>query len=196
MIVKFARVMVWSRRATISPPFTRSPSRTRSSPTTPPVGCCTFLTFESTTTVPDAISAPASLVVPAQPPTAPTRTAKTNMPARILRRIDRRVDDCSFGMLSAPGFGNYPEWAWRRLSMQHLGKDFIFRAEGHGSAFPHRQNQVHSGDCGRSVRYHDRYAPAGADAENGLGQSRVPFRIQIGIRFVQNHQERIAIERA
>ena len=38
----------------------------------PPVGCCTFLTFDSTTTVPGAITAPASSLVAAQPPMPPT----------------------------------------------------------------------------------------------------------------------------
>src|SRR5258705_454930 len=42
----------------MSPAMTLSPSRTRSSPTTPPVGCCTFLTLESTTSTPCPMTAP------------------------------------------------------------------------------------------------------------------------------------------
>ena len=57
-IARLARVTVSSSRTTMSPALTRSPSRTRSSPTTPPVGCCTFLTLESTTIEPGAITAP------------------------------------------------------------------------------------------------------------------------------------------
>ena len=38
--------------------------RPLSSPTTPPVGCCTFLTLDSTTSVPGAITAPDITVVP------------------------------------------------------------------------------------------------------------------------------------
>ena len=45
-IARFACVIVSSSRTTMSPACTLSPSRTRSSPTTPPVGCWTFLTFE------------------------------------------------------------------------------------------------------------------------------------------------------
>ena len=43
---RLARVCVSSSRISTSPAWTRSPSRTRSSPTTPPVGCCTFLTSD------------------------------------------------------------------------------------------------------------------------------------------------------
>jgi hypothetical protein len=48
IIARFALVCVSSSRTTISPRLTGSPSRTRNSPTTPPVGCWTFFTFEST----------------------------------------------------------------------------------------------------------------------------------------------------
>ena len=84
----------------------------------------------------------------------------------------------ALALLSAPKFGNYLERARRRrLSVQHPRKDFIFWAEGHRTSLLHRQNQVHSGGCGRAVRNHDRDATAGADAENGLGRSRIPFRM-------------------
>ena len=72
----------------MSPAFTRSPSRTRSSPTTPPVGCCTFLTFESTTIEPCAISAPEISAVDAQPPTPIARNATITTPAKMWRRIE------------------------------------------------------------------------------------------------------------
>src|SRR5262245_24087143 len=85
--------MVGSSRATTSPARTRSPSRTRSSPMTPPVGCCTFFTLESTTIWPAAIRAPESLVVLAQPPTPPASRANTMSPASTLRRMDRRVGE-------------------------------------------------------------------------------------------------------
>src|SRR5271165_900471 len=196
MIARFAWVTVGSRRATMSPPLTRSPSRTRSSPTTPPVGCCTFLTFESTTTDPDAMSAPESWVVPAQPPTAATRMPKTVSPARMLRRIDRRVGVDLARTLCAPGFRDDLERPRRLLAMQHLGEDFVFRAERHRSTFLHGQEEIDPGDGARAVGNHDCDAAAGADAENRLRQGGVAFGIEIGVRLVQNHQERVAIERA
>jgi hypothetical protein len=53
-IARLTRVMVSSSRSTTSPLRTRAPSRTSNSPTIPPVRCCTFLTFESTTMDPGA----------------------------------------------------------------------------------------------------------------------------------------------
>jgi hypothetical protein len=58
-MARLARVIVSSSWTRMSPAFTRSPSWTLSLPTTPPVGCWTFFTFESTTTEPCAIRAPA-----------------------------------------------------------------------------------------------------------------------------------------
>jgi hypothetical protein len=67
-------VTVSSRRSTICPSSTSLPPLTRISPTTPPVGCCTFLMFDSTTIVPGAITAPANWLVAAQPPTPKIRS--------------------------------------------------------------------------------------------------------------------------
>ena len=75
----------------MSPALTTSPSRTRTSPTTPPVGCCTFLTLESTTTDPGAISAPEIGTVEAQPPKPPASTSTTTRPAIRCSRIERRA---------------------------------------------------------------------------------------------------------
>ena len=80
-IARLARVMVSSSRTTTSPAFTWSPSRTRISPTTPPVGCWTFLTLVSTTSVPGAITAPANSVVAAQPPMPPTSRTTAATPS-------------------------------------------------------------------------------------------------------------------
>src|SRR6202035_2703950 len=121
MMARVARVTVSSRRITTSPLLTRLPSRTRSSPTTPPVGCCTFLTLESTTTLPEAMSAPESAVVPAQPPTPPASSTKTARPASALRRMDRRVGEEVLDTLGTPGFRYDFEWRpRRRLAMGHF----------------------------------------------------------------------------
>ena len=87
-IARLACVCVSSSRMTMSPALTLSPSRTRSSPTTPPVGCCTFLTLVSTTSWPCAITAPGISVVEAQPPMPPTSSTTTTRPARRWRRMD------------------------------------------------------------------------------------------------------------
>src|SRR5262245_560765 len=181
---------------TISPALTRSPSRTRSSPTTPPVGCCTFLTFESTTTEPGAISAPESLAVPIQPPTPTARTTKTVKPARTWRRMDCRVAAAGGFKLSAPRVRNHSQRGSRRLSLQYFRKHVVSRTGGDNRPLLHCKKQIDPGDRARSVRDHDHDAAAGAHAENGLGQCRVAFGIQIGIRLVKNNQEGIAIERA
>ena len=60
--------------------------RTSSSPTTPPVGCWTFLTLLSTTSLPDAITAPESSVAAAQPPTPTTSNAAAMKPMASGRR--------------------------------------------------------------------------------------------------------------
>jgi hypothetical protein len=70
-MARLARMTVSSSRITTSPSRTLLPSRTRNSPTIPPVRCWTFFTLESTTTDPEAITAPASSVVAAQPPRPP-----------------------------------------------------------------------------------------------------------------------------
>src|SRR5829696_9150057 len=103
-MARFACVMVSSSRTTISPALTLSPSRARNSPTTPPVGCCTFLTFESTTRLPGAITAPDSSVVAASPPTPPARSATTARPPSRWLRIDRCAGDCALLTLSLLGF--------------------------------------------------------------------------------------------
>jgi hypothetical protein len=56
------------------PAATTLPSRTCSSPTTPPVGCWTFLTSLRTTSWPAEITAPENSVVAAQPPKPSTST--------------------------------------------------------------------------------------------------------------------------
>ena len=79
-MARLALTTVSSSRTTMSPALTISPSRTLTSPTTPPVGCCTFLTLESTTTEPGAISAPEICTVEAQPPNPPASTSISARP--------------------------------------------------------------------------------------------------------------------
>src|SRR6266702_8449953 len=102
----------------MSPALTWLPSRTLISPTTPPVGCCTFLVVVSTTSWPGATTAPEISVVAAHPPTPTTRNALTDTPARAWRLRDlvtcfsnmgnsyyrgrlRIVDGCAIGIYRA-----------------------------------------------------------------------------------------------
>jgi hypothetical protein len=87
-MARFALVTVSSSRTTMSPALTTSPSRARTSPTTPPVGCCTFLTLDSTTIWPGAISAPEICTVDAQPPRPTTRTSTIPRPSIRWNLID------------------------------------------------------------------------------------------------------------
>src|SRR5262249_2245784 len=87
---------------TTSPAFTRTPSRTRSSLTTPPVGCCTFLTFVSTTMEPDATTGPDSSVVVAQPPRPPATRSAMVIAAKTWRRIERLAPLAFVVMASSP----------------------------------------------------------------------------------------------
>jgi len=82
---------VSSRRTSTSPSWTTLPSFTNISFTTPPLGCCTFLTLDSTITLPLAITAPASSLVAAQPPNPATNATTMASPAMLSRRIAGRA---------------------------------------------------------------------------------------------------------
>src|SRR5262245_56964056 len=64
------------------------PSCTFKAPTMPPVGCCTFLTFESTTIEPCAISAPEIFVTAVHPPKPRKMATSPAPPTSECRRID------------------------------------------------------------------------------------------------------------
>ena len=88
---RLARVTVSSKRTRMSPARTSAPSRTRSSLTTPPVGCWSFFTLESTTSEPGAITAPATSVVAAQPPIPNASRLATAVPPMRDRCMERQV---------------------------------------------------------------------------------------------------------
>src|SRR5215207_5647339 len=175
-IARFACVIVSSSRTTMSPACTLSPSRTRSSPTTPPVGCWTFLTFESTTRLPGAITAPDSSVVAASPPTPPARSATTARPPSSWLRIDRCAGACR--------------------AAEHLVQHLVLRSEGLGFPIRHHQNEIDAGERARAVRDHHDDAAAGARAQDRLGQRLLSLGVEVGVRLVKHEQERVAVERA
>src|SRR6266852_5031638 len=140
-IARLALVTVSSSRITTSPALTRSPSCTRTSPTMPPVRCCTFLMFESTTTDPLAMTAPANCVVDAHPPTPPASSATTATPAKRWRRIERREAAASFCIDRSSDIRNHLQGPQRqsRLMSYHLGRDLILGPKGLRASLIHHQ---------------------------------------------------------
>src|SRR5437763_10151670 len=104
----------------------------------PPVRCCTFLMFESTTTDPPAITAPANCVVDAHPPTPPASSATTATPAAKCRRIERRE---AVLIVFASGIGHHLQRPQLRNSFasHHLGRDLILGSEGLRASLIHHQ---------------------------------------------------------
>jgi hypothetical protein len=101
-MARLALVTVSSSRTTTSPALTRSPSRARNSPTTPPVGCWTFFTLDSTTIDPGAISAPEISAVEAQPPSPPASTITIANPIIKCSRIEERAPRGSLPVMIWP----------------------------------------------------------------------------------------------
>src|SRR5437764_15264079 len=91
----------------------------------PPVRCWTFLMFESTTTDPLAMTAPANSVIQAHPPTPHASSATTTTPAAKWRRIDRREALESFFIAMSSEIGDYLQGprCRRRLAGCHLSRD-------------------------------------------------------------------------
>src|SRR5262245_42784949 len=127
-------------------------------------------------TEPEAISAPDSGVVPAQPPTPPARTATTATPAKTLRRIDRRVGEDGIRKLAPPGIIDDLERARRWRAVQHFGEHLVLRTERDGAPLLHCQEEIHPSDCRRAMGDDDGNAAARSDAENRLRQRCVAVR--------------------
>ena len=115
-IAKFACVTVSSRRMRISPALTRSPSRARTSPTTPPLGCWTFLTLESTTSEPCAMIAPEISAVEAQPPSPTPRNATSAQPTMMWRRIEAREFRDALLFIDIPQMSSETAWTMADMS--------------------------------------------------------------------------------
>src|SRR6266516_4811414 len=196
-IAKFARVTVSSSRTTTSPTLTRSPSCTLSSPTMPPVRCWTFLIFESTTTDPLAITAPANSGGEAHPPTPPASSATTATPANRWRRMERRDALASFFIDLSSDIRDHLQGPRRRsrLAAHHLGRDLILGPEGLRAPLIHHQQMIDGRKCAGPVGDDNHDAAPAAHAENGLRERLLADRIEIGARLVEHHQERGAIQR-
>src|SRR5215208_6848028 len=194
----------------MSPALTLSPSRTLSSPTTPPVGCWTFLTFESTTTRPDAITAPASSVVAASPPTPPASKATMAIPQMRWRWIERC--DLAFASktvllkLRRPLARRHPRQAAalrrprprraHRGALHDLAQHLALRPEGLHPSLTHDEQIVDGGEGARTVRHHDDDLSARPRGRDRGGQRLLALGIEVRVRLVEHDQERIAVERA
>src|SRR5215831_19044651 len=213
-ISRLARIWVSSSEITMSSALTRLPSRTLSLPTTPPVGCCTFLTLESTTNCPAAITAPENSVVMAQPPRPMTRSSAATPIATVCRRSMPRSCGVSAALMGLH--------SWERASgLMHdaqaccrRGGDWGYRGGrcGHRPAaalhelvlalgrarapLPHLHDQIDARKRARAMRDDDHDPPACAHAQDRAGERLVAFTVEIGIGLIQHDQERIAIERA
>src|SRR3954452_20954144 len=203
-MARLAFTTVSSRRTTISPALTVSPSCARTSPTTPPVGCCTFLTLESTTTCPGAISAPEIGTVEAQPPKPQVKTSITTRPTTMCERIDSRAPfRSSFGFQImtfsssrlGSGIGNDLDRRRRRDALQYLAEHGFLGSEGLHAAVLQHQQLIDRLDADRPVRHHDHDGAALAGAAHRAGQRFVALGIEVGVRLIEHDQERIAVQR-
>ena len=194
-----ALVTVSSSRSTIWPASTSSPSLTRISPTTPPVGCCTFFTLDSTTMVPGAITAPANWVVAAQPPTPPTSSTVIANPdeielsdraARVLGHFwpPTVVSLTTLRLPTAAGWG-----AGRAVILRtHL----IARPELLLLPVGKHQQVVANGQHRRPMRDQHDDGAARLEVDDRLAQRALAFVVEIGIRLVEHNEKGVAKERA
>ena len=80
--------------------------------------------------------------------------------------------------------------------MQNLGQDFVLRPEGLHAPIVHDQNLIDAGNGAWAVGDDDDDALAFAHAENCAGQRFVALGVEVGVRLIENDQERIAVDRA
>ena len=203
-IARLARATVSSRRITTSPARTRSPSRARISPTTPPVGCWTFLTWLSTTTCPGATTAPESRSSPPSRRGRPTR--KERRPARA-QRVWRRIELRALGLYrsfmtllpdlkqtwrvyGAHVLGALPAGTGRRtlLSTSSLGRTCTRPSPITSTS---RRRQGRSGRWAMTTTM----PPRARTPWIARGQRLLALVVEVGVRLVEHDQERVAVER-
>ena len=171
----------------------------------PPVGCWTFLTLNSTTTMPGAITAPASWLVAAQPPKPPNISTISAKPTMLSLRMTRRgsravlvshhsaptIVGTSRTTLRLPAAGG-----GRRLGRQNLSQRLVARAVGLLRAVGEPQHLVARRQRRRPVRDHDDDRAPRLGALDRGQQRGLAVLVEIGVGFVEHQQERIAVERA
>src|SRR5215510_10476182 len=171
---RLARIWVSSSETTMSPALTSLPSRTLSLPTTPPVGCCTFLTLESTTSWPAAITAPENSVVIAQPPRPRTRSSAAAAIATVCRRSESAVLIARYSWRRPSGLVHDAQARRRRGGYGGRGRrgpppalhELILALGRTGAALPHLHDQVDAGKRARAMRDHDHDPAARAYAQD------------------------------
>ena len=176
-MARLALVTVSSSRTTMSPALTRSPSRARTSPTTPPVGCCTFLTLDSTTIWPGAISAP-EICCGRGPAAEPAGQHHDDREADDQMQPDRAPR--ALHVLAASSWPTHRLMTWHSASetiligvgrgdarLQHLRQHLLLRTEGLHAAVLQHQDLIDRLDADRPVRDHD-------DDGAALARARAP----------------------
>ncbi len=83
---------------------------------------------------------------------------------------------------------------WCRSS--YLLQDFLFRTKGLNAPVAHRHDLVDGDERIGAMCYDDDNTAAAAHAGNGRCQCGLTLCVEVGVRFVQNGKERIAIKRA
>ena len=83
-----------------------------------------------------------------------------------------------------------------RLTANHASQHVFLWSEGLLPSLVHHQHMIHGRQRARTMRHDDDDAAPRADAENGVRECLLALGIEIGIRFVQHHEKRLAVERA
>ena len=142
------------------------------------------------------MTAPASSVVAAQPPTTPASTMTAARPARRCRRIEggttltgSRVMVLAPSPTTLSGTGAGPR-------LHHLGQHRVLGSERLHAPLGHHHQLVDAGERAGAMRDDDDDAAARAHAHNGLRQRLIAVGVEIGVGLVEHDQERIAVERA
>src|SRR5262249_41531370 len=79
---------------------------------------------------------------------------------------------------------------------QYLSQYFVLLAEDLYAAFADEENVIDALNGARSMCNDNRYAPTCAHTEDCSRQSFLPFGVEVRIRLIENHKERIEVERA
>ena len=179
----------------MSPALTRSPSRTRSSPTTPPVGCWTFLTLEFDHQRagrdhragnlggggPAAEPEHQQADVTAVPPGSARRSDAAGPDGRSLMT---RLRPCRLRLSGRPAGADRGAASWRRTSS--LGPNALASPCAITSTWSTAASAL--GRCAITTAM----PPRARTPRIALRQRLLALGVEVRVRLVQHHQERIA----
>src|SRR5687768_3859126 len=87
------------------------------------------------------------------------------------------------------------QWGSIKRRPRDLRQDLIFGPEGLRPSIPHDQQQVKIGQSAGSMCNNDNYSPALTYPKKRISKGCFPFRVEIGVRLIKQHKERISVER-